>query len=519
LIRDNDVLKILEKAKTIGVTAKQIAHKLGTDEIALMKQLKSMHERKLISRIGRNLWIVKKYEKMLADPLFVKPEVYTHRFKKEFGIQLSRYFKGITFSDNGSKRIHRWSPYVQGFSADFVDDMLSKYQIEKKDLVLDPFCGSGTVLVCAKMRGINSVGVDLMPLMEFMARVKTNWDVNIKKLKKYLKSFEAIKKSRIEISPPFLKKTDRHFDPAVLDNLLRLKQFVWHIYEEDEDIGNLLKLAFASILVPSSNLKRAPCLGYVKNKVVESYMPFNLFLKKVEEMIQDLNWVQSNIKNPGRAYVIKEDARKDIYDEDSIDIAITSPPYVNGMDYVINYKIEMAWLDLVKSYEELRELKDQMVVCDNVSKRLIRNYANMCSFPRYSDKWLDEIEDKIANRLQDKKSYRRNDMHLIVRKYFDDLYYVLLNVYKALKEGSRFILVVGDSLMAGIYIPADLIVARIGSHLGYYVEDVLIARQRRSGQRHDFKLRESVIVLRKGNSGKKVRIELLDRYLDTHETN
>jgi hypothetical protein len=152
----------------------------------------------------------------------------------------------------------------------------------------------------------------------------------------------------------------------------------------------------------------------------------------------------------------------------------------------------MTWLGLVNSYEELRTLKNSMVICDNVSKSVVSNYE-----PVYSDDWLGDISEKIHQRIEDKQNYRRSDMHLVVRKYFDDLLPVLGNVLEGLKRGGRFLIVVGDSLMAGVYIPADLIIARMGRSLGYEIEDVKVARVRRSGQRHDFKLRESIVVLRK----------------------
>ena len=56
------------------------------------------------------------------------------------------------------KPIQRWAPYVQGFSASFVDEMLQRFSISPGQTVLDPFAGSGTVLVAAKMKGIDAIG-------------------------------------------------------------------------------------------------------------------------------------------------------------------------------------------------------------------------------------------------------------------------------------------------------------------------------------------------------------------------
>ena len=153
---------------------------------------------------------------------------------------------------------------------------------------------------------------------------------------------------------------------------------------------------------------------------------------------------------------------------------------------------ETVWLDFAKTYEELKELKDSMIVCDNVSKHLYTNYKS-----KYHDPWIEKIANLLQKRLEEKGNYRRNDMHNLVRKYFDDLYPVLKNTYENLKDDGKFHIVIGDSLMAGIYIPADILVGKMGISLGYKLEDIKIARKRWSGQRHDFQLRESIVVLKK----------------------
>jgi hypothetical protein len=155
----------------------------------------------------------------------------------------------------------------------------------------------------------------------------------------------------------------------------------------------------------------------------------------------------------------------------------------------------MSWLDLVKNYEDLERLKKQMVACDNIPKKVIQEFKQKKWI--YHDEWLEDICGRIANRIEQKGSYRRDDMHLIVRKYFEDLYPVFKRVYEGLKAGGRFIIVIGDSLIAGIYIPADLILAKLGREVGFSIERIEIARERRSGQRRDFLLRESIVTLRK----------------------
>ncbi|MCI4331320.1 MAG: class I SAM-dependent methyltransferase, partial [Thermoplasmata archaeon] len=173
------------------------------------------------------------------------------------------------------------------------------------------------------------------------------------------------------------------------------------------------------------------------------------------------------------------------------------PPYVNGMDYVMNYKLDLAWLGYARGYADLARLRSTMVACDNLPRRETTRYLSTRSTP---DPWLPEILERIRRNVDRKQTYRRNDAHGIVHRYFADLVPVLRNVHRALRPGGRFVLVVGDSLLAGTYVPGDLLLARIGARLGFRIASVDVARERRSGQRRSFRLRESIITLEKPRS-------------------
>ncbi len=490
---ENRVVDTVRSSLTIGVTLKQIAHAIDEDLDAVDGCVKALSERGEVVRMGRGLWVLKEYEQIENDPEFISPAEYSVRFSDAYGIHLSEYrSSSITFSANHfmEKQVQRWAPYVQGFSADFVDEMLQRYNIRPGQRVLDPFAGSGTVLVSAKIKGIDAIGVDLAPLMSFMARVKTEWDLDVNEIRRELEGLDWKHDTNLS-SPTFLKRWKSHFNAGVLRNLLILKQSILEIAQPK--VRDLLRLAFSSILVDCSNLKRSPCLGYDKNKAVTDDAPFILFRAKVQDMIDDLVHVQEKMQ--GHVQVLTGDSRLVRYEPESIDIAITSPPYVNGLDYIINYKIEMAWLDMVESYDDLSQLKNDMVACDNVSRSIIREFSERSDI--YEDDWVEDIAERISKRITSKEGYRRKDMHNVVRKYFDDVYHVFNKVYEGLKRGGRFAIVVGDSLIAGVYIPADLILARIGKAIGFKIESVEIARSRRSGQRRSFKLRESIVILSK----------------------
>jgi len=418
-------------------------------------------------------------------------------YLEELGIEIFEKRQPIQFTPNVNELVHRWAPYVQGFSASFVQSIFDLYKSDYANpVILDPFSGCGTVLVQSKLNGYPSFGTELNPLLQFIANIKVNcWDVSPSYL---IRTYHELPKDRRSPAPSFLHSTS-HFNPGVLKNLELLKGGIESIKprsDKQTKVRNLLKMAFSSILIDCSNLKRSPCLGYAKSKRVYDDAPLVLFDQKLTQIANDLRLIQSDYSNfvNTESHVVLANAM-DFNHNQYFDLVVTSPPYMNGLDYVINYKIEMGWLDFVDNQVELKKIKDDMVVCDNVSKGLIRDFSESNSI--YTNNWLEDIRNNIAMNIKRRGVYRRSDMPYIVHKYFDDMYKVMRNVVSSLKSGSRFILVVGDSLIADVYVPTDLLLAKIGLDLGLEIEKIEKARGRRSGQIRSYKLRESIVTLLK----------------------
>ncbi|HUT03368.1 MAG TPA: hypothetical protein VM163_05700 [bacterium] len=411
------------------------------------------------------------------------------------GVSIAERKQPIQFTPNFSRHIHRWASYVQGFSASFVESTIRRHCRDYPNLrVLDPFAGCGTVLVQSKLLGYPSLGTELNPLLSFVAGVKVNsWDVSPARL---LAAFESMPKDAPQEAPRFLRSVNQ-FRPGVLANLERIRGGIGWLeeHEANRKVLNLLKVAFCSVLVPCSNLKRTPCLGYSRSKAVPDNAPWRLFEAKVHAIASDLDTIRRTCGDriPVESRVLCEDAMEYRH-EQKFDLAITSPPYMNGLDYVMNYKIEMGWLGFVADHRGLKEIKDSMVVCDNVSKELVRGFASRTN--AYTNDWIDKICAEISRNIERRGVYRRTDMPHVVAKYFDDLYRVMHNVSSSLNPGGRFVLVVGDSLIADVYVPTDLILARIGTELGLQIESIEKARSRRSGQIRSYRLRESIVTLR-----------------------
>ncbi|MGI0070572.1 MAG: DNA methyltransferase [Thermoplasmata archaeon] len=480
----------LGESGAVGATVRQLAARLDDRPERVERALADLRHRGDVLRMGRGLYVLRHFEHLDAESGFVDPPSFVERFSRENGVALGRYRGPITFRSNESLPVHRWWPYVQGYSAEFVRDVVNAAALPARATVLDPFAGSGTTLVEARRAGARALGTELLAPAVLAARVKTGFELDPAPLGPAARAVVRAARRRSAGALPFLKETRRHFDPAALDALTRLRDA---LPVGGTPLADALRLAFGRVLIPASRLHRSPCLGYARRTVEAGIPPEERFLRATDEMADDLRLLRDERAHWGPRAVVREgDARSVGWPRGSVDLAVTSPPYVNGLDYVMNYKIDLAWLGYARSYADLAALRSAEVACDNLPRAETLAYRAVVGTP---DPWLDEILPRIRENVERKRSYRRDDVHAVVHRYFADLVPVLAQVREALAPGGRLVLVVGDSLLAGTYVPGDLLTARLAASLGYRIVSVEVARSRRSGQRRSFVLRESVVTL------------------------
>jgi SAM-dependent methyltransferase len=497
--RRQELAKALEHALgetgALGATVKQLASRVQRDAVDVVTELGHLCDSGSVSRMGRGLWVWHDFTELTGRADFATPEFYVARFRRENRLALGAYPGPITFRSNEARPVHRWWPYVQGYSAEFVSGALAASDLRPGSTVLDPFAGSGTTLVEARRAGFRAWGTEILAPAVLAARVKTHFELDGKRLLAAGRRVADRARRRRSGPLPFLRETKRQFSSRALAELTRLRDA---LPPEGTPEADALRVAFGRILIPSSRLHRSPCLGYRRGKVEDGASPYARFETAVAEMREDLDSLSGDRSEWGPpATVVRGDARSGTWPNESVDLAITSPPYVNGMDYVMNYKVDLAWLGYANSYADLSALRAAEVSCDNLPRSETVAYLNVEKSP---DVWLDELLPRIRDNVARKGSYRRSDMHAVVHRYFADLQPVLAGVLRALRPGGRFVVVVGDSLLAGEYVPGDLILARMAERMGYRLVSVGVARTRRSGQRRNFLLRESVVSLERPRS-------------------
>jgi len=219
-----------------------------------------------------------------------------------------------------------------------------------RGLVLDPFCGSGTVLIEAMLAGRNALGTDLNPLAVMLARAKTHprkpeaMAALVATAQEVAAFADARRKAKLGATRRLPQDDVSIFTPHVLLELDGLRA---GIEKAPPEARPDLQLVFSSILVKLS-AKRGDTSDEPLEKRVGAGYPARLFVRKTEELAARFAAFAELLPSPvPRARVVLDDAGKLAkVEERSVDVVITSPPYVATYDYLAHHELRMRWLDL-----------------------------------------------------------------------------------------------------------------------------------------------------------------------------
>ncbi len=362
----------------------------------------------------------------------------------------------VTFVPNKKYPVYNWFHFKEGFSRNFVMMMFDQFKLKEGSWVLDPFCGSGTTLLASKERGINSVGVDVMPLAVFVSQVKTlDYDVDcLKSVARDIFSRKFVPLSLKGLSP-LVKQA---FTKFALEDILFFKQVISEI--RDPVVKNFFTLA---LITASNKVSMAYKDGSVIKIRKRNHIPplRPIFKRIVKKMLNDLKTFQTK-KSTIKVYL--GDARHLNFLEDStFDAIITSPPYLNIIDYIKVYAIENELFFGQTKYDGLR------------------SYIGLDVEKDYSE--FDYL-----------------DIPPIGKAYFRDMKDVLSEMHRVLSPNGDAVIVVGEGVFPNKIVPVPFILSDIAKSIGFKVKKIVHANKRIVTDQDRKKIgiaRESIVFLKK----------------------
>jgi hypothetical protein len=399
---------------------------------------------------------------------------------------------GVTFRDSKQLPIHGWYPYVEGFSALYVREVFERFGPPAS--VYDPFGGAGTTQLTASVAGVPSWYSEINPFMAFIADTKV----------------EAARLSHADLSHTMALLNDfaRRLDgeighwAAKADLTSYLNAFpgrdffeLRHISEllgalalaEQVAAGNaavhaLLRLACAANAVHCSNMTRRADLrrrrsDEYKTRVVDVRVMLGATVLRMADDIR---------RRPGRAAAttfVSADCRHVPPEFDGrFELAVTSPPYLNGTNYFRNTKIELWLLGYIASERELGGFTAQAVAAG------INNVTTRRAYQQFTA--VEAVAEQLDGHAGDKR------IPQLIRHYFSDMSDVMASVHRVLRPGGRFVLDIGDSKFYGVHVPTDRLLEPIAAEKGLELESSAVLARRYSRDKSELVQRE--LVFRKG---------------------
>lgn len=373
-----------------------------------------------------------------------------------------RVFSARSFRENDRHTViealgrHPIHPFPARMAPGIALSVLSSAQ--KPLRVLDPMMGSGTVLAMARACGHRATGVDVDPLAVLLAKVWTG-AIDHNEVIEAGASVLAKAKSMIQgvtngsAYPSGCDEETREFlrywfDVYARRQLTALATAIGRTRRQP--IRDALWCAFSRLIISkSSGASLAMDLSHSRpHKAFDSapVKPFDGFRAAVSHVAK--NCVSANAANRGpRTTTILGDARKLTARSNSFDLILTSPPYLNAIDYIRCSKFSLVWMG--HSLEHLRDTRASSVGSEVSHKEALR----------------DEAVKSVINALSltPKLGFRH---HAMLARYVWDMRDSLGEVARVLRKGGRAVYVVGDSTVRGTFIKNSEIVKSVAELSG-----------------------------------------------------
>jgi len=408
--------------------------------------------------------------------------------------RLSAGFRDPAFNRNREFPLHRWVPWVAGFSAEFVDDCLVKYlparRSARRPCVLDPFAGVGTTLVQGLVHGCDVVGFEINPYAALATRTKLNaLRVSPAKFQLSITAFEGFMAgrprtySKPRTTPPtgFSGRTQL-FGPIIERKVLFAIDFINAL--EHEEIRDLFRLALGSVMVSFSNYSYEPSLTRrvaVGKALIEDAEVGKVISAKLRLMLDDIRWLRSQVGQlrggpASKVYSASIFTARDHLRKNSVDLVVTSPPYLNNYHYPRNTRPQLHWLGFASGpgYKGAREAESFGTFWQTV--RGLPPIGMSFDLPE-----LAEVTETIRGLNLDKGAYGGPGWANYVTRYFNDTYRFCSVVAEALRPGGAAVVVLGNSIIQGIEVKTDQYFGQIAELCGLKFGDTLLLREKRTG--------------------------------------
>lgn len=445
--------------------------------------------------------------------------------------------KLVSYQGNKDTKLHNWLKYKEGFSAQLVENLMDEFGLMTGQKVLDPFAGSATTLLVAQARGIEAIGIEILPICHLAWEAKSNYpNYALKDLERIKNWIQTTQPSLSENPFPHIPITESAFANE------QERKLMWYVEQldqvvKDEKTKNLLRLTLMSILEDISytrkdgqylrwdsrsskaqlrdqrrvEAKKAPYKHFSKGDIQDISQALD---RAFEHIFFDIKSMQKKENIAAEQHLIKGSVLEILptLDANQFDAVITSPPYCNRYDYTRTYALELAFLGM--SHQDVIDLRQEQLSCtvENRSKldRLQMLYREMGREQDFTtiinvidtNLALQEVFDALEQCGRQGALNNRGIIQM-VRGYFTELAFVIFELFRVSHSGGSVAIINDNVRYAGEIIPVDLLLTDIASAFGFQPEAIHVLPQRKGNSSQQMgrfgreALRKSVIIWKK----------------------
>ena len=449
--------------------------------------------------------------------------------------------RSVSYQLSKKDALHSWLKYKEGFSADLVNILLDDMGAVPGDTVMDPFMGSGTTALVCQMRGINSIGYDIMPISGVSIVAKANvMKYDIEEIKRLVSDFADLTMPEdYSGRTPYITITNTAY-PEYNERFIQFATDWIADSDYSEEAKNLFTLCVVNSLercsytsksgqylswdsrskkVIDANIERERAGRKLLPKhhcreVVENIK--NAVTDELQHVLSDIKMIQSNGYSETQATInYKQNSvlfELPQIEDECLKGVITSPPYCNRYDYTRTYALELVYLGIGE--ETIKEMRQALLSCTVESKPKIEalkdHYAAIGAMDRfeyiYSTIKENSAFQEILNAMEMRKAngdLNNNGVIRMVEGYFTELAFIYAELYRTCKYGAMVAFVNDNVRYGGEVIPVDFLSTSFAEQFGFTPVKVYCLKQQKGNSSQQMKkygrvaLRKSVTIWKK----------------------
>lgn len=399
--------------------------------------------------------------------------------KEVIGVDFKSLVPEITKPERYTHLIHSYPAKLLANIPYFI--LHTEKYCPKDGVVLDPFCGAGTVLLEALLNGKNAIGADANPIARLISDAKTQYipaDILRKELNLIIRK---AKKNSNNSTPDFPNK-DYWFSLHVQKQLTHLLYAIKKV--KDKRIKVFFMVCFSNIIKKVSyadpriyvpvklNPERFSDKPDIYQKMrikIDSLMEIDVYEKFRQvssENIQRMDTLSALVESNCSSRVISKDARKltsrlggkDLLGDETVDLVLTSPPYAGAQKYIRSSRLSLNWFGMGDP-DSIRNLESHNIGREDFAQK---------------DRIIVETGIKEADDLIKKISVKDKTRACIVSTYLSEMRVALRESFRVLKKGGYMVLVVGPNKVSGYNFDTPKYLRLIAESFGMQTELQLV---------------------------------------------